>query len=81
MILNQEARFQVYRWVNGVAFVDAGNIFAKGDDWSGLRVGYGLGIRLDTPVGLLRGDFGIPKTDISRSRAGARFYFGFGHIF
>ena len=81
VILNQEARFKMYRWVNGVAFVDAGNIFAKGADWSGLRLGYGIGLRLDTPVGLLRGDLGFPKTDISLSRAGARFYFGFGHIF
>jgi outer membrane protein assembly factor BamA len=81
VILNQEARFKVYRWVNGVAFVDAGNIFAKGEDWSGLSLGYGIGLRLDTPVGLLRGDLGFPKTDISLSRAGARFYFGFGHIF
>ena len=33
LILNQEVRFPMYRWVNGVAFVDAGNIFAKGEDW------------------------------------------------
>ena len=37
MILNQEARFPMYRWVNGVAFIDAGNIFAKGEDWNGLE--------------------------------------------
>ena len=45
VILNQEARFPIYRWVNGVVFVDAGNIFAKGEtmSWSELKVGYGFG--------------------------------------
>ena len=64
MILNQEARFPMYRWVNGVAFLDAGNIFAKGQDWNGLQLGYGFGLRLDTPVGLLRGDVGFPRSDV-----------------
>ena len=30
VILNQEARFPIYRWVNGVVFADAGNIFDEG---------------------------------------------------
>jgi outer membrane protein insertion porin family len=81
VILNQEARFPMFKWVNGVVFVDAGNIFAKQEDWSGLRVGYGFGLRLDTPVGLLRGDIGFPRTAPAGSSKSTRFYFGFGHIF
>ncbi len=80
LILNQELRFPLYRWANGVAFVDAGNILAKGEDWNGLKIGYGFGLRFDTPVGLLRGDLGIP-TDKLAARKSVRFYFGFGHIF
>jgi len=80
VILNQEARFPMYGWVNGVVFLDAGNIFAKGQDWNGLQLGAGFGLRLDTPVGLLRGDVGFPRSDVIGSRK-ARFYFGFGHIF
>jgi outer membrane protein insertion porin family len=88
LVLNQEARFPVYRWAHAVAFVDAGNIWARTQavKWGELKVGYGFGIRLDTPVGLLRGDVGFPQAPIvtSRSSAGgrqAKFYFGFGHIF
>jgi outer membrane protein assembly factor BamA len=86
MVLNQEARFPVYRWAHAVAFIDAGNIFGKDQpfDWGELKVGYGLGVRLDTPVGLLRGDVGFPHTPLGTSRSStrsARFYFGFGHIF
>jgi outer membrane protein assembly factor BamA len=87
LILNQEARFPIVRFTssfafNGVAFVDAGNIFSKGEDWNGLKLGYGFGLRLDTPVGLLRADAGFPQSNISQSRSNTvRFYFGFGHIF
>lgn len=81
VILNQEARFHMFKWVNGVLFVDGGEIFEKGEDWSGLKLGYGVGLRFDTPVGLLRGDIGFPKNDVNQSRRTMRWYFGFGHIF
>jgi outer membrane protein insertion porin family len=90
VILNQEVRFPIYRWVNGVGFVDAGNIFAKDESfsWDALKIGYGLGVRFDTPVGLLRVDFGIPNERLNNasgrepnSLRGGRWYFGIGHIF
>lgn len=80
LILNQEARFPMYRWANGVVFVDGGNISAKGEAWSGLKIGYGVGLRFDTPVGLIRGDVGFPSNRSTASRS-TRWYFGFGHIF
>jgi outer membrane protein assembly factor BamA len=80
LILNQEVRFPMYRWANGVVFVDAGNIFKKGEDWSGLKTGYGFGLRFDTPVGLLRGDIGFPSNRSTATKS-VRWYFGFGHIF
>ena len=84
LILNQEARFPIYRWANGVVFADAGNIFAKGDQlsWRELKIGYGVGLRFDTPVGLIRGDIGFPGSTFADGRSTkTRFYFGFGHIF
>jgi outer membrane protein insertion porin family len=84
LIFNQEARFPIYRWANGVVFADAGNIFAKGEtmSWSALKVGYGVGLRFDTPVGLIRGDVGFPHSTFSDGRiTKTRWYFGFGHIF
>jgi outer membrane protein insertion porin family len=82
MIFNQEVRFPLYRWVSGVTFIDAGNILAKRQDWGGLNVGYGFGLRFDTPVGLLRGDVGFPRNTLPNApNRSARWYFGFGHIF
>jgi outer membrane protein assembly factor BamA/autotransporter translocation and assembly factor TamB len=86
LILNEEARFPIRRFsksfaANGVLFVDGGNVYAKGEDWSSLKFGYGFGLRLETPVGLLRGDVGFPMTKTTISGRSTRFYFGFGHIF
>jgi len=84
LILNQEARFPIYRWANGVVFADAGNIFEKGEvlSWRDLKVGFGVGLRFDTPVGLIRGDVGFPQSSLAPGRSTrTRWYFGFGHIF
>jgi outer membrane translocation and assembly module TamA len=84
LVLNQEARFPIYRWANGVVFADAGTIFDKGQTMSlsELKVGYGVGLRFDTPVGLIRGDVGFPQSTFADGRSTrTRWYFGFGHIF
>lgn len=78
LILNQEVRAPIYGWLKGVVFVDAGNVFDRNRDISfgGLEVGYGVGVRLDTPFSLLRVDVGIPASGGPR-----RWYFGLGHVF
>jgi outer membrane protein assembly factor BamA len=90
VILNQEIRFPLYRWFGGVGFIDAGNIFDAEYqfDWSELKFGYGVGLRLSSPVGMLRLDVGIPGSSIQslptikpNSFGAARWYFGLGHVF
>jgi len=86
VILNQEARFHMFKWskkvgFDGVFFADAGNIFAKHDDWGALKLGYGFGLRFDTPVGLLRFDVGFPSSPLTPGGRGFRWHSGFGHIF
>ena len=82
LVLNQEARFPVYRWVGAVGFVDAGNVFSKVSDLSlgELKVGVGFGLRLYTPFALLRVDFGVPLSREPGTPKG-RWYFSFGQIF
>ena len=88
LALNGELRFPVRGWVQGVGFVDAGNVFAERSDLSfrDLSVGYGFGLRLATPFAMLRLDFGVPADTISPDRPAhrwksGRWYFGVGHIF
>lgn len=88
LALNAEMRFPVRGWVQGVAFVDAGNVFARRSDLSlrDLMVGYGIGLRLASPFAMLRVDFGLPAGTLSPDRPAnqwksGRWYFGVGHIF
>jgi outer membrane protein assembly factor BamA len=89
LIVNQELRMPVYKWISALGFVDAGNAF---DDESPfafreLKVGYGLGLRVASPIGLIRLDFGVPGSTVRTSSRSAnqlgsgRWYFGLGHIF
>ena len=92
LVFNQEARFPMYRWISGVGFLDAGNVFASAGKISlaDLDVGAGVGLRLDSPVGLLRFDYGFALTRdrVSPTPAAAantkrigRFYFSIGQVF
>ena len=88
VVVNQEARVSLGRWLSALAFVDAGNAFDR-DQFSArdLRVGYGVGLRVNSPIGLLRVDFGLPASTPRNSSRRAhelgsgRYYLGFGHIF
>ena len=63
LILNQEVRFPLFsRWLQGAAFIDAGNTFAPWTSMSlsRLAVGTGVGIRIITPFAPIRIDLGFP---------------------
>lgn len=82
VILNQEVRFPIYRWLRGVGFLDAGNVFeTRSDITLGDLVGSaGFGLRLATPFALLRVDYGrlfSPGRDGKRGR----WTFGIGQAF
>ena len=81
-ILNSELRFPVYRWLRSVGFVDLGNVYQTIADifQSGLQVGAGGGIRLDTPIGLLRLDVAAPVNPRPADPKW-RVHFGLGHSF
>lgn len=82
LLFNQELRFPVHRWLRGAAFTDLGNVFARPRDVAlGDLVGSsGLGLRLVTPFGLLRVDYGrlwSPR----EGQSGGRWSFGIGQAF
>lgn len=56
-----EARFPIYDFISGVLFTDVGNFFqdASGLNPDALKYGVGAGVRLQTPLGMLRLDYGI----------------------
>ena len=76
LVLNAEFRFPIVDAVEGVVFADFGRTFSAGEgiSFSDLKAGYGVGIRLDTPLGIVRIDYGIGES-------GGRTYFSFGPMF
>jgi outer membrane protein assembly complex protein YaeT len=82
LILNVEARFPLNRWIRGVGFVDMGNVYPTVSDisFSDFLVGLGAGIRLDTPVGLIRFDLAAPANGRPFDPKW-RVHFGLGHAF
>jgi len=82
LIGNLEWRFHVYSVVNGTVFVDAGNVWASWRDIrpAGMRWGAGLGLRVDTPVGPLRVEYGW-KLDRRPGDTPGELYVSFGNAF
>ena len=78
-IFNTELRFPVYRFIGGALFFDTGNVWNKLSelDTSPLHSAVGLGLRVDTPVGPVRVDYGVPlRRDFT-----SRIYIELGHAF
>jgi outer membrane translocation and assembly module TamA len=82
VVLNAELRFPIYRRVRGVGFVDLGNVYPLVSDISfkDLQTGVGAGLRLDTPVGIIRLDLGVPANPRAFDPSW-KAYFGLGHAF
>lgn len=81
LVMNAEFRFPIVEKITGVVFTDWGTTWEQGNSFSlqDLNNSYGLGVRLDTPIGLLRLDYGFGK-DADQNRKG-QFYFGIGQTF
>lgn len=81
-ILNNELRFPVASIFDGVAFVDAGNVYDRLGDfrpWT-VRNAAGIGIRIRTPYFLIRLDYGI-KLDRRPGEPLGRPFFSIGQAF
>lgn len=82
LILNEEFRFPIHKWISGATFMDIGNVYRNVSDFdpTNLRYSAGLGMRIGTGSFLLRFDLGFnldPEEDESR----AVFHFGIGQAF
>ncbi len=81
LVINEELRVPLPLDLTGVAFLDAGNVWATtGDFGRSLVTSLGLGLRASSPIGLLRLDAAFP---LDRRPGDARFtlYLGFGNAF
>jgi outer membrane protein insertion porin family len=85
VLASAEYRFPVWKAFGGVVFADFASDLGSGDtvlgDPAGVRAkpgigfGYGAGVRFDSPLGLLRADYGI------NDQGESKFHFGVGQRF
>ena len=81
-VFNAELTFPLYGSMQGAAFVDAGNVAEKYNNFSfdGMRYAIGLGLRYKLPIGPLRLDFGANPAPKKDEDFGA-YHFTFGFAF
>ena len=81
-VFNQEMRVPIYKWISGVAFYDAGNVYLTAHDFNPFRLRHsvGFGLRVDSPFGIVRGDIGF---NLFRRADEPRYvlHFGIGQAF
>ncbi len=79
LVLSNEFRFRMGRYVSAFAFVDAGNAWSDASDLGGtsLRVGAGPGVLISTPAGPLRLAYGF-NLDPEPGEPSGRIHFLFG---
>ena len=75
-----EFRQRILKHFGLAAFVDAGEVSAKGRPLSGFSVGYGLGPRYYTPIGPIRLDVALPAARLSHGDL-LEVYIGLGQAF
>src|SRR5262245_18101450 len=61
LVINSELRFPLFKFFDGVAFVDTGNVYGHLSDFKPIvvRSSYGIGLRVRTPYVVLRLDYGL----------------------
>jgi outer membrane protein insertion porin family len=83
LVLNLlEVRKTIYKMIGGVLFFDLGNVWKEPEVFriKEVRSNIGLGIRINTPIGLLRLDYGFNLDPKKGEQAGMP-YFSMGHAF
>ena len=84
LVGNAEAVFPVFKnIIKGAVFFDAGNVWEEiGDFGSGdYKYGAGVGVRVKTPVGPLKLDWGYPLEKMEGQEQKGRFYFSMSRDF
>ena len=83
LLFNLEERFPLYNRLRGVVFTDIGNVFTTNNPFVHLgdvRYTAGLGLRVTTPVGPLRLDYGR-KLNRKHDESPGELHFTLGHAF
>lgn len=83
-VANAEITVPLVDFIKGAVFIDTGNVWSKAEDFGngGFKTGVGIGVRVKTPIGPLKLDYGVPleRQPGKKDREG-RFHFSMSHGF
>ncbi len=83
-VANAELTVPLLEFVKGALFIDSGNVWSKAADFGsgGFKTGIGFGVRIKTPIGPLKLDYGIPlNKEPGKEKKEGRFHFSMSHGF
>jgi len=77
-----EIRQSIYKMIGGVIFADVGNVWPSATEFrlKDIRTSAGVGLRVNTPIGIARLDYGINLKPKEGEPEG-KLYFSMGHAF
>jgi len=77
-----EIRTPIYKMIGGVLFLDSGNVWRSSKEFkiTTMRVAAGTGLRVNTPIGLIRLDIGF-NVDRKPREEFYKVHVGLGHVF
>ena len=85
---NAELTFKIIENLKGAIFVDAGNVWARPDSkpkngatTGGIKAGAGVGVRINTPIGPVKLDYGFPVNAEEYQEDQGRFHFSMSRGF
>ncbi|MGE5197302.1 MAG: outer membrane protein assembly factor BamA, partial [Deltaproteobacteria bacterium] len=85
LVGNVEYTYPIFNFLKAAAFYDVGNVWSKADDIGsgGFKSGVGLGLRIKTPIGPIRLDYGVPlnKQSGSDEKSSGKFHFSMSQGF
>jgi outer membrane protein insertion porin family len=90
LISNVEVTFPLFKkLIKGAVFYDVGNVWEEASlegvwgakDDAGFKMGAGLGVRVKTPIGPVKLDYGYPLSNNYDDKKEGQFYFSVTHGF
>ena len=85
LVGNAEVTFPIYdKLIKGAIFYDIGNVWSSMQDFlveGDFKQGTGIGVRVKTPIGPIKIDWGYPLSENHNDKKEGRFYFSASHGF